>query len=114
MIITSKKPYTIEEIVKLQEQFGDYIKTVIDLKKKVCSAGMDRHFEGEKILLDQGSIQSEVWGGGIDTDEMVIDFNSMIKIRPHQNNNSNDILNTDLRKQYEDLTKYFLKNLYDN
>lgn len=66
MIVTKSKPYTKEEIIHLKEQFDTYIKTVIDVEKKICSAGMDRHFEGEKILLDQYSKQSDIWGGGVD------------------------------------------------
>lgn len=53
MIITKSKPFTKEEIEKLQEEFDVYIKTVIDVERKVCSAGANRHFESEKILLEQ-------------------------------------------------------------
>ena len=35
MIFTKSKPYTKEEIQKLREQFDVYIKTVIDIEKKV-------------------------------------------------------------------------------
>ena len=55
MIVTKSEPFTNEEIIKLQEQFDLYIKTVIDVKNKMCSAGCDRHFESEAILLEQGS-----------------------------------------------------------
>lgn len=54
MIITKSEPFTKEEIQKLQEQFDLYIKTVIDIKNKICSAGCDRHFESEAILLEHG------------------------------------------------------------
>jgi len=47
MIITKTEPFTKEEIKNLQEQFETYIKTVIDLENKICSAGMRMHFEGE-------------------------------------------------------------------
>ena len=107
MIITKKEPYTKEEIEKLKEQFDVYIKTVIDIERKVCSAGMNRHFEGEKILLDQGSSQSDIWGGGIDCETKEIDYNSFINVRPSDNNTSNEIQDPAIRKKYEELTKYF-------
>ncbi|OGK18707.1 hypothetical protein A3D80_01260 [Candidatus Roizmanbacteria bacterium RIFCSPHIGHO2_02_FULL_40_13b] len=66
MIITKSGPYSKEELEKVKEQFGVYIKTVIDIKQKVCSAGCDRHFDSEKILLEQGSSQEDLWGGGFD------------------------------------------------
>ena len=111
MIITKSEPYTKEEIGKLKECFDVYIKTVIDLKNKICSAGMDRHFEGEKILLEQWSKQSNIWGGGIDLETKIIVFNSFINIRPTQNNPSNEILDPEIRKLYKDLTKYFFKEV---
>ncbi|MCL5969992.1 MAG: DUF5674 family protein [Patescibacteria group bacterium] len=113
MIITKKDPYTKEEIEKLKEKFDVYIKTVIDLKKKICSAGCDRHFESEKILLEQGSNQFDLWGGGIDIETNVIDFNSFINIRPADKNTSNEIQNEEIRKEFEALTKYFFREIYE-
>lgn len=113
MIITKNKPYTKEEIEKLRERFDTYIKTVIDINKKICSAGCDRHFESEKILLDQGSKQTEIWGGGIDIESKIVDYNSFINIRPTDSNTSNEILNPQLRTAFENLTKYFFKDIYE-
>lgn len=113
MIITKATHYTKEETEKLKEVFDTYIKTVIDVKNKICSAGMDRHFEGEEILLKQGSKQENIWGGGIDSETLTIDFNSFINIRPRDKNTSNEILDPKLRKTYEKLTIYFFKVLYE-
>ena len=110
MIITKTTPFTKEDIVKLREQFDSYIKTVIDLKRKICSAGPDRHLESEEILLEQGSKQSDVWGGGIDLTTKEIDFNSFINIRANINP-SNDILDEKRRKQYDELTRYFFQEI---
>lgn len=111
MILTKKEPFTKKEIEKLREVFDVYIKTVIDVENRICSAGMDRHFKGEKILLDQGSSQSNVWGGGIDIETKEIDYNSFINIRPVDNNTSNEIQNSAVRRKYEELTKYFFAEI---
>jgi len=111
MIITKSEPFTKEEIIKLKELFDVYIKTVIDVEKKICSAGADRHFESEKILLEDGSRQSDLWGGGIDMETKIIDCNSFINVRPVGKNTSNEIQNPKLRKKFEDLTKYFFKEV---
>lgn len=111
MIITKNKPYSKEEIGKLKECFDVYVKTVIDVGNRICSAGMNRHFEGEKILLNQGSSQSNVWGGGIDMETKEIDYNSFINIRPTDNNTSNEIQDSAVRKKYEKLTKYFFAEI---
>lgn len=113
MIITKSEPYSKEEIEKLKEYFDVYIKTVIDIKKKICSAGCDRHFESEKILLDQGSNQSDLWGGGIDLETKIVDCNSFINIKPSEKNSSNEILDQSVRKKFEDITKYFFRVIYE-
>lgn len=111
MVITKSEPFAKEEIKKLKELFDVYIKTVIDIEKKICSAGCDRHFESETILLEQGSHQSDLWGGGVDLETKIIDGNSFINVRPADNNTSNEIQDPKLRKQFEDLTKYFFKEV---
>lgn len=98
MIITKSAPFTKEEIKQLSEEFEVYIKTVIDIENKICSAGMNRHFEGEQILLKDGSKQSDIWGGGIDLETKEIDFNSFINIRPRDNNRKNDIQDEGIKK----------------
>ncbi|MBI1982081.1 MAG: hypothetical protein HYY87_02100 [Candidatus Levybacteria bacterium] len=113
MIITKKEPYTNEEITKLRQQFDTYIKTVIDIEKKICSAGCNRHFESEKILLEQGSSQPSVWGGGIDIETRVIDVNSFINIRPLDNNTSNEIQDRQMQRTFEELMRYFFKEIYE-
>lgn len=111
MIITKSEPFTKEEIEKLKEEFEVYIKTVIDIDNKICSAGMDRHFEGEQILLGDGSKQKDLWGGGIDLETKEIDFNSFINIRPRDNNTKNEIQSEDIKKRYKKLTEYFFKEI---
>jgi hypothetical protein len=111
MIITKKQPFTTSEIETLREEFDTYIKTVIDIENKICSAGMSRHFEGEQILLAQGSKQNQIWGGGIDLATQEIDYNSFINIRPRDNNTKNEIQSEAIREKYLALTKYFFQNL---
>lgn len=111
MILTKSEPFTTEEIKKLKEQFDVYIKTVIDIRRKICSAGCDRHFESENILLENGSSQSDLWGGGIDLESKVIDCNSFINIRPADHNTSNEIQDPKVRKAFEKSMQYFFQEI---
>ena len=111
VIITKGEPFTKEEIKRVSENFDVYIKTVIDVERKICSAGADRHFESEEILLKQGSKQADLWGGGIDLETKTVDFNSFINIRPNDNNTSNEIQDPEIRKEYEELTKFFFQEI---
>jgi len=113
MIITKNEPFTKKEIEQLKEQFDLYIKTVIDIHNKICSAGCDRHFESEQILLQKGSKQEHLWGGGVDIASKTIDFNSFINIRPSQKNFSNEIQDEKIREKFKKLSEYFFKDLYE-
>ena len=112
MIITKSKPFTKEEITRLKEELDSYIKTVIDIEGKICSAGGKLHFDNEQILILQGSAQNNLWGGGIDLKTQTFDFNAMINLRPKDNNTSNEILDPKTRQKFEKLMKYFFKTLY--
>lgn len=111
MIITKDFPFTKKEVTKLKEQFDTYVKTVIDIEKEICSAGCDRHYESEKILLDRGSKQSDVWGGGIDLETKEIDCNAFINIRPNDANTSNEVQSAKIREKYKKLTGHFFKEI---
>lgn len=96
----------------MEALFDVYIKTVIDIDKNICSAGCDRHFDSEKILLSQGSRQENLWGGGIDLETKTIDCNSFINIRPDQRNTSNEIQDEKTRNKFTALMKYFFGIVY--
>lgn len=112
MIIAKKEPYTKAEIEKLLGALDPYIKTVIDLKEEICCAGAKMHFEEEKVLMEAGSKQGDLWGGGIDTETKTVAFDSMINLRPNDNNLSNEILDPAKRLRFEELTKYFFGVIY--
>jgi len=112
MIIKKSQPYTKEEIKKIEVELFPYIKTVIDLDLKICCAGAKMHFEEEAILIKSGSKQSNLWGGGIDLETKTIAFDSMINLRPNDENLSNEILSPTLRSEFDELTKYFFSVIY--
>lgn len=107
MVITKSTPFTRDEIEKLRERFEVYIKTVIDIERKICSAGCDRHYESEQFLLQEGSNQQYLWGGGLDLETQSIDCNSFINIRPADGNLSNEILIDSVRVKFHKQMKYF-------
>ena len=76
------------------ERFGDMVKAVVDINKRVIAIGAELHADEEAILLDQGSRQGDLWGINIYVDqprESWIEFDSMINIRPSQGNRSRSI-----------------------
>ena len=86
-VITEK--ITIEELRKYGEDFFDnMIKAVVDVEQRIMAVGVGMHADAEYILLDQGSIQENLWGINLLYDvprEEMIEFDSYINIRPRQN-----------------------------
>lgn len=90
-----------ETLKKIAEDLDGYVKVVVDLKRKILTAGGKLHVDGEQLMLEDGSKQADLWGGGIDFETREIDFDSMINLRPSQKNTSREVLNQDIRKQME-------------
>ena len=108
MLLIIRKKATKKELDNLAEHFKGYIKIVVDIDKEIMAAGADRHFDEEKELLAQGSKQENLWGGGVDVESKEIDYNSIINLRPNQDNPSRDILSKNLREKLDKIVKRFL------
>jgi len=109
MIVYLEKPATKEEIKKASEEFGDYIKIVLDIRKEVAVIGGKLHADGEKVLIEKGSTQKDIWGGGFDLATGLIDSQAIINIRPQDENDSMEILDPEIRKKFLDIVEKFLK-----
>lgn len=105
MVILVGEKVTDEQI-KLagEDYFGEYIKIVVDVETGAMAIGGEWHADGEKILLENGSKQVNLWGGGLRLANKQIDFNSLINTRPNLNN-SQEILEPKTREKFETLVK---------
>lgn len=109
MLILVKEKASENTLKKLAEDLSGYIKVVVDVEKEIMAAGGLRHVEGEELLLKEGSKQENLWGGGLDLETSEIDFDSMINLRPSQNNPSREVLPQDIRRIMENIIRKFLK-----
>ncbi|MBN1262794.1 MAG: hypothetical protein JW991_00380 [Candidatus Pacebacteria bacterium] len=87
------------------QDYGDFIKITLDLKTDQMVIGGQWHADGEKILLDSGCRQENIWGGSIDLASGQIDTIALINIRPSQNNNSQEILDQKIKTQFIKIVK---------
>ena len=92
----------------MARDFDGYIKLVVDTEKEILAGGGERHVDAEQILLKEGSEQQHLWGGGLDWETKEIDYNSVINLRPNQENPSRDILDTQIRKKFDAIVKKLL------
>lgn len=108
MILVISKKATKEEIGKMAQDFEGYVKVVVDIDKEILAGGGKRHADAEQTLLENGSRQDNLWGGGLDLETKEIDYNSIINLRPTQNNPSRDILSENIRKKFDTIVKKLL------
>jgi hypothetical protein len=75
-------------------RFGDLVKAVIDIERKIVAVDAELHADEEALLLDQGSRQENLWGINIYPElqgEDRVEFDSMINLRPSQGNRSRGV-----------------------
>lgn len=73
---------------------GPMVKAVVDVKKGLVAIDAGLHADLEKMLLETGSVQDDLWGINLwyeDDGEDLIEFDSMINVRPRQGNRSRDV-----------------------
>ena len=109
MLLLIRQKADGETFKKVAEDFSGYVKVVADIKRKILTAGGSLHADGEKLLLEDGSKQADLWGAGIDFETNEVDFDSMVNLRPSQNNPSREILDQDIRRQVELIIHTLLK-----
>ena len=86
-----------------KKMFGGLVKAVVDIEKGIMVVDADMHADQEELLLEEGSAQENLWGINIFPDKLKGDgwivFDSMINIRPAQENNSRSVENSQLQKK---------------
>jgi len=104
-----EKNITTGELEKMsQKMFGNLVKAVIDIEKRIIAVDAELHSDEEAFLLENGSKQENLWGiniypeffGQID----FIEFDSMINLRPSRNNRSRGVDNQKVREKILEIT----------
>ncbi len=76
-------------------RFGNLVKAVVDVELGVMVVDADMHADEEALLLEHGSRQRDLWGINLYPGEfgtaVFIEFDSMINIRPSQNNRGRSV-----------------------
>jgi len=88
------------------EQFGDFVKAVVDVRRGVIAIGGELHADEEALLLQHGSREADLWGinlyPGRPSAELV-EFDSMINVRPSQGNRSRGVEDAAMQRQIQDI-----------
>jgi len=107
MIQILRTPITRNELQEIpDESFGDLVKAVLDVSPSVMALGGELHADEEAVLLEDGSTQKDLWGINLYPsvkDEGMIEFDSMINIRPTHRNRSRTVEDERVRKRIIEL-----------
>ena len=78
------------------------VKMVVDIEKGIMGLGGDLHADAEALLIQNGSLQENIWGANLYPDldsKNRIEYTALINIRPSQNNPSMEILDDQVKKK---------------
>lgn len=108
-----KNPIAKEELTAIaREQFGDFVKAVVDIDGGIMAIAGELHADEEALLLEQGSRQKNLWGVNIypaKSGEDWIEFNSMINVRPSQDNRSRGVEDQMIREKIKEVIRKLIK-----
>ena len=80
--------------VMAESRFGNLVKAVVDVERKIMALDGELHADEEALLLENGSRQENLWGINL-YPEMEgpdrVEFDSVINIRPSQTNLSRGV-----------------------
>ncbi|MCP9495091.1 MAG: DUF5674 family protein [Pyrinomonadaceae bacterium MAG19_C2-C3] len=111
MILLIKEQATPEQLTEMLQPLGSYIKLAVDTKRKIIAGGGLLHADCEAVLLEDGSRQADIWGASWLPFSQTVSYESLINIRPRQNNRSMEIEDRTIRYSVEETVKRLLEGV---
>lgn len=101
---------SVKELQNMADKmFGNLVKGVVDIEKNVLVLDAEMHADEEQLLLKKGSRQEDLWGINLYPEKFgsddFIEFDSMINLRPSQNNRSRSVDDKKIREKILDIVK---------
>jgi hypothetical protein len=109
MILIIREPATPEQIEQMSKFSSDFIKLAVDVKQKILAGGGELHSDCEQALLENGSQQADVWGADWHPGTSKVTFESIINIRPQQQNFSMEVQDSVLQTKIEKVVRALLE-----
>ena len=110
MILMIREKATPEQLEQMAEAyFGLMIKLAVDVEKEILAGGGELHADCEQVLLENDSQQENIWGADWYPEMRRVGFESLINIRPRQQNRSMEIKDPSLREKIEKIVRYLLE-----
>jgi len=107
LILLLREPATPFQLEQMLLEHKFYIKTVVDIERRVLVGGGDLHADCEKELLKDGSRQQDIWAASFMPLTGRIMFDSMVNLRPRQNRTM-EIIDPNIRQRVAQIIIEFL------
>lgn len=94
-------------------RMGDLVKAVVDIEKGIMAVGGELHADEEAFLIERESEQDDLWGINIYPDlpeDKMLEFNSVINIRPRQNNRSRSVEDEKMRTAIREVVNKLIQD----
>ena len=91
--------------------FGDMVKGVADVKRRILALDAELHSDLELELLGDGSEQEALWGINLypdETEEKFVEFDSVINLRPMQGNRIRGVSDAAVRDQIREVVSQWI------
>ncbi len=108
MILIIRERATREQLEEMLKIWGVFIKIVVDVEREILAGGSEKHYQCEEELLSDGSRQRDLWGADWNPYTQTIYFESIINIRPSQNNRTMIVQSLELRERITKITTTLL------
>jgi hypothetical protein len=99
---------TKQQMEEMLQALETYVKLAVDLERGILAGGGALHADCEAVLLEDGSRQEDVWGADWISSAKQVTFESLINIRPRQNNPSLEIMDLTVRQRVTEIVKPLL------
>ena len=109
MIHIIRTPATQQQVDEMMQSLETYIKLAVDVERGILAGGGVMHADCEAALLEDGSSQKDVWGADWNPTARQVTFESLINIRPRQDNPSMEILDPQRRKRVARIVRQLLE-----
>ncbi len=107
--ITPLTPISLADLREMSAaRFGDLVKAVVDLERRLMVADAEMHSDEEAELLSDGSRQQDLWGINLYPDLPEADwleFDSMINLRPSFGNRSRSVDDPVIRERISEIVR---------
>ena len=100
-----------QQMKEMLQALDTYIKLAVDIQRGVLAGGGALHADCEAVLIEDGSRQEDVWGADWNPAAQQVTFESLINIRPRQNNPSLEVLDPAVRDRVAGIVRQLLEGV---